>query len=122
VWIDLFRERDTPAARRLRALIESDAPVALTAGALFELLCGTRSPDAAAFEQDLRSFPILRPSAADYRSAAELFRIARDSGQTVRAGIDCLIAATCIRTESLLLHSDSDFERLAACTPLRIFS
>jgi predicted nucleic acid-binding protein len=122
VWIDLFRERGTPAARHLLALIESDAPVALTAGVLFELLCGTRSSETSAFERDLLSFPVLRHSAADYRTAAELFCIARDSGHTVRAGLDCLIAATCIRTESLLLHSDTDFDRLAAGTPQRIFS
>jgi predicted nucleic acid-binding protein len=35
---------------------------------------------------------------------------------------DCLIAAPCVRTGVPLLHADADFDRLAACTPLRIWT
>jgi predicted nucleic acid-binding protein len=127
VWIDFFRETRTPHTQRLLGLIEDEAPVALTQSILYELLCGVDghadpgSGEAGAWEDALRHFPVLRHRDADYAFAAALFRTARDSGRTVRAVFDCLIAATCIRTESLLLHSDADFDRLAACTPLRIF-
>ncbi len=38
----------------------------------------------------------------------------------MRKLIDCLIAATAIRTAATLLHSDSDFEVLARHTRLEI--
>jgi predicted nucleic acid-binding protein len=36
--------------------------------------------------------------------------------------LDCLIAAPCVRTGAPLLHSDADFDRLASCSSLRIFT
>ncbi len=46
----------------------------------------------------------------------------RRSGITIRKTLDCLIAAPCVRTGAPLLHADSDFDRLATCTPLRIWN
>jgi hypothetical protein len=123
VWVDLLRGNATERSQRLRALIEDAAPIALTDLVLYEVLAGVREADAHELETWLRSFPLLQlKNAADAAFAAEICRRARDSGYTVRAGPDCLIAAVCIRTDSPLLHSDGDFDRLATCTPLRIFS
>lgn len=36
--------------------------------------------------------------------------------------LDCLIAASCVRTGAPLLHADEDFDRLATCAPLRIWT
>ena len=43
-------------------------------------------------------------------------------GVTIRNTLDCLIAAPCVRTGAPLLHADADFDRLASCSSLRIFS
>jgi predicted nucleic acid-binding protein len=47
--------------------------------------------------------------------------VARRSGVTIRKTLDCLIAVPCVRTAAPLLHADADFDRLATCTPLRIY-
>jgi predicted nucleic acid-binding protein len=56
----------------------------------------------------------------DYEHAADLYRICREAGETVRALTDCLIAAVAIRTGNPILHVDSDFDALARHAPLRL--
>jgi predicted nucleic acid-binding protein len=51
--------------------------------------------------------------------AANLFRLARRAGLTIRSSVDCLIAACAIRHDLEVLHRDRDFEALARVSPLR---
>ncbi len=123
VWIDVLNENATPQAERCVDLIESGEPVALTDAVLNEVLQGLRSErEAQLVERHLRAFPILRLAGIeDFVLSAELYRAARRAGITIRKTVDCLIAAPCVRTGAPLLHSDSDFDLLATCTPLRIY-
>jgi predicted nucleic acid-binding protein len=123
VWIDVFNENATPQARRAVELIEDGEPVALTDVILTEILQGLRTEEEARLvESRLCAFPILRlDGVEDFVLAAELYRSARRAGVTVRKTLDCLIAAPCVRTGAPLLHNDADFDRLASCTPLRLF-
>ena len=123
VWIDVLNGVDSPPATTCIGLIEDGRPVALTDVVFTEILQGLRSDDEAqTVERHLRAFPILRlDSLADFSLAADLSRTARRNGVTVRRTLDCLIAATCIRSGAPLLHADADFDRLATCTTLRIF-
>jgi predicted nucleic acid-binding protein len=74
-------------------------------------------------ESHLRAFPVLRlEGLEDFGLAASVYRTARREGVTIRNTLDCLIAAPCIRTGAPLLHADADFDRLASCSSLRIFS
>jgi predicted nucleic acid-binding protein len=52
--------------------------------------------------------------------AANLFRLARRAGLTIRSSVDCLIAACAIRHDLEVLHRDRDFEALARVSPLRL--
>lgn len=124
VWIDVLGGRRTRQARRCVELIEGGDPVALTDVIFAEILQGLRSEDEARLvERHLRAFPVLRLEALDdFALAASLYRTARREGLTIRNTLDCLIAAPCVRTGAPLLHSDADFDRLASCSPLRIFS
>lgn len=124
VWIDVLNENETLQATRCVELIESGQPVALTDAVLTEMLQGLRTErDAQLVERRLRDFPILRlEGLEDFALAAELYRAARRAGVTIRKTIDCLIAAPCVRTGAPLLHADGDFDRLATCTPLRIYA
>lgn len=124
VWIDVLNEVEAPQARACTELIEGGEPVALTDVVLTEILQGLRSErDARTVERHLRAFPILRLDGLDdFVLAAELYRSARKAGVTIRKTLDCLIAAPCIRTGAPLLHNDSDFDRLASCTPLRLWA
>jgi predicted nucleic acid-binding protein len=124
VWIDVLRGTDSQEARRCVELIEDGAPIALTEVVLTEILQGVSSErQARAVEQRLRAFPILTlESIDDFVLAAELYRTARSTGVTIRKTLDCLIAAPCVRAGAPILHADSDFDRLASCTALRIFA
>ena len=52
-----------------------------------------------------------------YAQAAYLYFSCRRKGITIRSTIDCLIAQTAIDNDLILLHSDKDFERIAAVVP-----
>lgn len=123
VWIDVLNAVDSPAATTCVGLIEAGEPVTLTDIVFTEILQGLRvDREAAEVERHLRAFPILRlRTLEDFSLAAELYRTARRNGVTIRNTLDCLIAAPCIRAGAPLLHADADFDRLAACTPLRIY-
>ena len=124
VWIDVLGGRRTRQARLCVELIESGEPIALTDVILTEVLQGLRSEkEARLVERHLRAFPVLRLEGLDdFSLAASLYRAARKRGVTVRRTLDCLIAAPCVRTGAPLLHADADFDRLASCSPLRIYS
>lgn len=123
VWVDLFRDTDTPQSKFLaRSLDLGDEDFALTDVVLTELLQGLRTDrDAARLQRTLASFAVLRlRNLSDFRAAATMYRRARQRGVTIRRTTDCLIAAVCVRDGVPLLHSDVDFDRLAKVTPLSI--
>ena len=124
VWIDVLTGRRTKQARRCAELIEAGDPVALTDVIFAEILQGLSSDaEAQEVEKHLRAFPVLRLDGLDdFALAAGLYRTARRKGVTIRNTLDCLIAAPCVRTGAPLLHSDADFDRLASCSSLRIFT
>jgi predicted nucleic acid-binding protein len=123
VWIDVLRGADSPTVSRCIELIEDGAPIALTDVILTGILQGVQSDrEARLVERHLRAFPILRlESLDDFSLAAQLYRRARQAGVTIGKTIDCLIAVPCVRTGASLLHADADFDRLATCTPLKVF-
>jgi predicted nucleic acid-binding protein len=124
VWIDVLNERDSPQATRCIELIDAGEPIALTDVVFTEILQGFRSDrEARLVEGHLKAFPVLRLDGLDdFALAAELYRRARRAGVTIRKTLDCLIAAPCVRTGAPILHADADFDRLAECTPLRLYT
>lgn len=124
VWIDVLNDVESPQARNCVELIEAGEPVALTDIVFAEVLQGFRSErEARTVESHFRALPILRlEDLEDFALAAELYRSARRAGVTIRKTLDCLIAAPCVRTGAPLLHADSDFDRLATCTALRLWT
>jgi predicted nucleic acid-binding protein len=123
VWIDVLNNVDTPSAKTCVQLIEDGEPVALTDVIFTEVLQGlSDESEANEVERHLRAFPMLRLESLDeFALAAQLYRTARRKGITIRKTLDCLIAAPCVRANAPLLHADKDFDRLASCTPLRIY-
>jgi predicted nucleic acid-binding protein len=124
VWIDVLNEQDSPQAVRCVELIERGEPIALTDVVFTEILQGFRSErEARLVEDHLKAFPVLRLDGLDdFALAAELYRRARRAGVTIRKTLDCLIAAPCVRTGAPILHADADFDRLAECTSLRLYT
>jgi predicted nucleic acid-binding protein len=124
VWVDVLNNVDSPQATRFEQLLRGGSPLALTDVIYTEVLQGLRGEaEARRVDKHLRAFPVLRLSALDdFALAAELYRNARRKGITIRKTLDCLIAAPCIRAAAPLLHADADFDRLATCSELKIFS
>jgi predicted nucleic acid-binding protein len=122
VWIDFFRGATTPAVERFVALVDDDAGIAITDVILTEILQGLRSEaDVRRVEHRLAPIEILHLQGLDdFRRAAALYRAAWRKGITIRRTLDCLIASVCIREDVALLHTDSDFDRLASCSALRL--
>jgi predicted nucleic acid-binding protein len=118
VWVEVFR-KDKPLDLE-KFLPLSDAVTCLPV--VQEVLQGFRDelPYRRAREM-MWSLSIVESPMHDqvFLEAAELFRVARRSGLTVRSSVDCLIAACAIRNHLEVLHIDRDFVELARVTHLR---
>jgi predicted nucleic acid-binding protein len=114
VWAEFFRQRGTPAAQLIRQLITSDPTVLLG--------CPPVRMELALDPDDLRRHRTLKvydglPSTGiieeDFDLAAAIYRAVRQSGHTIRSHLDSVIAAIAIRSETVLVHKDVDFDRMA---------
>lgn len=123
VWIDFLEARGTPFDRHLTALLERDAPIALVDIVYCEILQGIRDEDAYHRTRvSLLAHPILRPGGlGTFEVAANLYRMARRRGLTIRRSVDCLIAATCLEAGAEIYHNDRDFDALARVSDLMLY-
>ena len=123
VWIDHLNGVTTPEVEELGILVASNVLVCVTGVIFTEVLRGISSEEQFELvEHDLSGFTFLRMnSPRDFADAANLYRLARSAGVTVRNSADCLIAAPCIREGAWLLHNDRDFDNLAKVSDLKIW-
>lgn len=121
-WVEFTRGTGSPAHLALRALVEQGEEVAVLDVVRMEFLAGARdASQLGAFHALLARFTHVPASSPhDHEVAAELYRKARATGETVRNLVDCLVAATAIRLDVPLLAQDRDFEVLASVSPLRL--
>jgi len=123
VWVDFFRGADSEERRILRRLIETEEDLALTEIIVTEILQGIRTDwDFYTIKNHLLEFPVYRPKGIEtYLRAAQIYRLCRKKGKTVRKTIDCIIGAICLENDLILLHKDADFNRIAECTALKCY-
>lgn len=119
VWVEFLRGTDSAGDRFLQERV-GRSPVGWTGPVLGEILAGSSPPSAAQVERMVaaQEYVAVDPL-EDFVWAADAYRRVRSSGRTVRSLMDCVIAAVCVRTSSVLVHRDSDFEVLAGVTDLR---
>jgi predicted nucleic acid-binding protein len=120
VWVDFSRGADTPPVDALvRAL--SDGTAMTTDAVRFEVLAGSREPSADQVVAALDGCVDVRQERrTDVEAAAEIYRLCRRSGETIRSLNDCLIAAIAIRSDVPVLHDDRDFEAIARHSELQV--
>lgn len=89
-----------------------------------EVLSGARSEaHAEELREQLLGFKVLSLGGlGGFEAAAQIYRDCRRGGLTLRKLSDCLIAAPTIAASAELLHADADFDRIARCTELAIYS
>lgn len=123
VWIPFFTNGKGGAVSALEELIEDEEELYLSEYILTEVLQGFREDrEYVAARRCLLRFPIARLRDTDsYLEAAQIYRLCRRRGITIRSTADCLIARTAIENDLYLLHQDGDFDRIASVCPLKIY-
>jgi predicted nucleic acid-binding protein len=121
-WIEYLRGTGVAIDRKLNALIDTDADVAITEIVVMEVLAGARSPrHVSDLRARLLAFPVLTlDGLSDVEEAAQIYRDCAVAGETIRTMSDCLIAVPAIRVRASILHNDRDFDAIARHTDLRI--
>jgi len=110
--------------KEIEYLLTNDADVAIAEITLTEALQGIRNErDYHEVRAALMTLPILSLKSHDsYIKAADLYRICRAKGLTIRSTIDLLIAQTAIEHNAELIHNDRDFESIASASSLKLYS
>jgi predicted nucleic acid-binding protein len=117
VWI--LEERRVVALSRI---LPADEPVATCPMIVSEVLRGASSQKRYALTREMLLEAELLDSPTPFirfEEAARLYLTCRADGITV-ASVDCLIAATAIAHDAMLVHDDSDFDLIAQVMPLKI--
>jgi hypothetical protein len=117
IWIELLN------GTLGSTISEEDLLSFVTCGPIVqEVLQGLRDhPASIGVREGLLALPVLSNPLplALFRSAAEIYRLERAKGYTIRSSIDCLIAAIAIENDASVWHMDRDFEVIARYTSLR---
>ena len=118
-WIAFLRDEQSPTAGAVAATLQSAAGA--TCGVVeMEIFSGAQSErHLQALEALLGSVERVSIEDEDYAAAAEIYRRCRARGITPRGLEDCLIGAIAMRTDTVVLHDDRDFDRLAEVTGVR---
>jgi predicted nucleic acid-binding protein len=120
-WLELLRGTESAVDLKLRSLIERRAHLAVTEVVIAEVLAGVPPRAVQPMRDRLVAFRVLHlRGLADFEAAADLYRVCRDAGESVRQLTDCLVAVPVIEAGARLLHADRDFDKLARHTPLQI--
>ena len=124
VWIDWFskKSRVTSQTQRLGIYLGRKMPVYITAVILQEVLQGVREDiEYEGVKEVLLDLSILLLDPVEAAiGAANLYRMLRKKGVTIRKPNDCLIAQYAIFYDIPILHSDVDFDQIARHAPLRV--
>ena len=122
VWIDAFNGKVNKHTKRLKALLEKDAPVVICPIILQEILQGIRNDaEHASVKESLLGFEMLFIDPTEVAiGASELYRTLRKRGVTIRKSNDCAIAFYAIRNNIPLLHNDADFNRIGKHAKLKL--
>ena len=122
VWIDFFNGIKSAASGILHEMIEAEDPICISDIILTEALQGFRSDqDFESAKAHLLYFPIYSLQSPDgYLKAAQLYRMCRKKGITIRKTVDCLIAQTALDHRLILLHHDNDFDKIASISALQV--
>jgi predicted nucleic acid-binding protein len=124
VLIDYLEGHDSHAARRFGEVLDRGIPFGISPITCMEVLQG------AATERDFsllgeylgsQTFYGLNQGPRSYAAAAKIYFKLRKTGHSFGSSVDCLIAQTAIEHGLLLLHNDSDFDRIAKVAPLKMW-
>ena len=118
-WIEYLRKTGSRTNIEVRRTLNIDAQICDVIR--MEILAGARDQQhVTQLEKLLARATTIKTEPVDFDNAAAIYRACRKLGVTIRAQIDCLIAAIAIRTNTKIIHHDSDFDAIAQVTKLKI--
>ena len=121
VWVDFFIDRRTPQVAVLAQLLSEGEDICTCGVILTEVLQGIR--EERDYERTATRFGdllFLDMGRDTFVRSADLFRVLRRKGITIRRPVDCMIAAVAIEHGIRLLHSDRDFDPITKHCGLRV--
>ena len=124
ILIDHLRGIENGPARKFQYVLDRNLPFGINSFVYQEVLQGVKSErDFQTVKRylDTQRFYGLKDEKESYAAAAQIYLKCRKKGITVYSTIDCLIAQTAIENNLLLLHNDSDFDRMRKVIGLKIF-
>jgi predicted nucleic acid-binding protein len=124
VLIDFLEGRENAQVSRLIEILDRDIPFGISPLTILEVLQGAATEkDFATLREYLGSQRVYDlPGGTElYAAAAKIFFDLRRKGMSVGNSLDCLIAQTAIEHGLFLLHNDSDFDRIAQVSPLKLY-
>ncbi|MDP3013162.1 MAG: PIN domain nuclease [Candidatus Subteraquimicrobiales bacterium] len=125
VWIDFLKGAGSKHHLALHLLIEEEEDICIADIILTEILQGIKSDkDSKQAKNYLFGFPIYSlKDVSSYVEAAQIYRVCRKKGLTIRRPLDCIIARIAIENDLVLFHNDRDFDTIAEVVrELQIYS
>jgi predicted nucleic acid-binding protein len=125
VWIDFFNYYESREADVFQSIIENSLSntIYICPPIYMEILRGIKENSSFYdIKETLLNFSILNNDVMDITNdAINIYRSLRKKGITIRKQNDCLIASYAIYNNIQIFHKDSDFEKIAANTRLKIY-
>ena len=121
VWIDFFAAKSTSEVFELERLLNEGEDICTCGIILTEVLQGIREDED--YQRTLSRFDdflFLPMNRTTFVRAAELYRLLRRKGVTIRKLIDCMIASVAIEHNIALLHNDQDFDPIETHCGLKV--
>ncbi|HTD58158.1 MAG TPA: PIN domain nuclease [Solirubrobacteraceae bacterium] len=121
-WVEYDRASGSRPHLRLRGLIETGGPVAVTEPVIMEVLAGARDEKREAeLRRLLERFELLSfDTVTDFDGAVNIYRRCCAAGVTPRGMLDCMIAAVAWRRGATLLSHDVDMDRVAGVIEIEL--
>jgi predicted nucleic acid-binding protein len=124
VLIDFLEGRDNVHVKQFIEVLDRDIPFGISPITILEVLQGAATEkDFSTLSKYLGSQRVydLDSGFESYARAAKIFFDLRKRGISVGSSVDCIIAQTAIEHSLFLLHSDSDFDRIAQISQLKVY-
>ena len=124
VLIDFLEGRENSPVSHFIEVLDRGIPFGISPITILEVLQGAATEkDFSTLREYLGSQTVygLIGGLESYAEAAKIFFDLRRKGMSVRSSMDCLIAQTAIEHGLHLLHNDSDFDRIAQISSLKVF-
>ena len=124
VLIDFLEGRENSPVSHFIEVLDRGIPFGISPITILEVLQGAATEkDFSTLREYLGSQTVygLIGGLESYAEAAKIFFDLRRKGMSVRSSMDCLIAQTAIEHGLHLLHNDSDFDRIAQVSSLKVF-